>query len=75
MNRPWELVSHAIGLLHAAGFMLKEAGANEAAAAVNRALGAATFARAAVLRRDPDPAGGKKGRGSGRVGQRRARRP
>jgi hypothetical protein len=49
MGRLGQLVSRAIDLLHKARFVLDQGGAGEAVAAVERALAAATFARAAVL--------------------------
>jgi hypothetical protein len=49
MRRPEELISRAIDLLHKAGFLLEQACATEAVAALNRAVAAARFARAAEL--------------------------
>jgi hypothetical protein len=49
MGRPEQLISRAIELLHKARFMLDQAGAGAAVAAVERTLAAATFARAAAL--------------------------
>jgi hypothetical protein len=48
-RRPEQLVSKAIDLLHKARFTLDRAGDGNAVAAVERALSAATFARAAAL--------------------------
>jgi hypothetical protein len=49
MRRPEQLISRAIDLLFKARFMLDQAGAGNAVAAVERALASATFARAAAL--------------------------
>jgi hypothetical protein len=49
MGRPGQLVSSAIDLLHKARLVPDQAGAAEAVAAMERALAAATFARAAAL--------------------------
>jgi hypothetical protein len=49
MGRPGQLISRAIELLHKARSMLDQAGNGATVAAVERALAAATFARAAAL--------------------------
>jgi hypothetical protein len=57
MGRAEQLVSKAIDLLHKARFVLDQAGAGEAVAAVERALMAATFARGAVFQAEKIAAG------------------
>ena len=49
MARPDQLISRAIDLLHKAHFILDQAGAGDAVAAVERALASVTFARAAAV--------------------------
>jgi hypothetical protein len=66
MRRPGQLVSRAIDLLHKARFVLDQAGAGEAVAAVERALAAATFAPAAVLQAEKIPAAVPKPKRRGR---------
>jgi hypothetical protein len=49
MGRPKQLISRAIELLHKAGSLLDQVGADQAVSDINRAVVSARFARAAPL--------------------------